>query len=559
MRRPSARRRVRLHLSEARPRQRRHRLRAGSLSDPTFDAPPYDLQREFVDHLRRPRHRRGRIGAPQFHAVHHPGRRTAEAAGSRTRAPRRRCRRIRERLHGGGHLLRDGLGRSRARTAVLRTKPADAVSRLAAAVSACLRAGDRRRAARLGADSASPVRGSAQDCARDCAALSATDSLTQLDPRFRHRARVAIAALRRQMIASRAAGAAQPGLGAACGPAGCDDHVTAPLGSRWSSLLMAYTLDPQIEHLLRRAGFGARPDELDTYPRAVVQRRGVDASSTTTAFPTMWTARSGQPGYVGITTRGRVLAAHESSPTRASAGCSGWCTRNRPLQEKMTLFWHNHFATGYTKIAGLVGAAEAARATWPRSRPRIPGSVRGQIEMLRDNALGNFRDLLVNVAKDTAMLFWLDGYTNTQGAAAGELRPRGHGAVHDGRRALHRARRVRGGARVHRLEPDAPGRRGRRLAALRVRLQRRTSTTRPRRRSASRSTPTAARRFRRAPRPAACRTASTSSSALAANPEDGALPRRRSCIGSSCPRPATCPTSFVDAMSSRLLRRAATT
>jgi uncharacterized protein (DUF1800 family) len=40
--------------------------------------------------------------------------------------------------------------------------------------------------------------------------------------------------------------------------------------------------------------------------------------------------------------------------------------------------------------------------------------VRGQIEMLRDNALGNFRDLLVNVAQDTAMLYWLDGYTNTR-------------------------------------------------------------------------------------------------------------------------------------------------
>ena len=43
-----------------------------------------------------------------------------------------------------------------------------------------------------------------------------------------------------------------------------------------------------------------------------------------------------------------------------------------------------------------------------------PGGVRGQIEMLRDNALGNFRDLLVNIAKDTAMLFWLDGYQNTR-------------------------------------------------------------------------------------------------------------------------------------------------
>ena len=33
----------------------------------------------------------------------------------------------------------------------------------------------------------------------------------------------------------------------------------------------------------------------------------------------------------------------------------------RPLQEKMTLFWHNHFATAYSKIAGTLGAADGTR------------------------------------------------------------------------------------------------------------------------------------------------------------------------------------------------------
>src|SRR6185436_15700365 len=59
------------------------------------------------------------------------------------------------------------------------------------------------------------------------------------------------------------------------------------------------------------------------------------------------------------------------------------------------------------------------------------------------------------------------------GDAAGELRPRDHGTVHDGRRRLHRGRRLRRRARVHRVEPSPARRRGRRLAALRVRLQRR--------------------------------------------------------------------------------------
>jgi uncharacterized protein (DUF1800 family) len=84
---------------------------------------------------------------------------------------------------------------------------------------------------------------------------------------------------------------------------------------------------------------------------------------------------------------------------------------NRPLQEKMTLFWHNHFATGYNKIAGTLGATEGARYMAAKSS-EDPGKVRGQIEMLRENALGNFRDILMNIAKDTAMLVWLDGRTN---------------------------------------------------------------------------------------------------------------------------------------------------
>ena len=43
-----------------------------------------------------------------------------------------------------------------------------------------------------------------------------------------------------------------------------------------------------------------------------------------------------------------------------------------------------------------------------------PNKVKGQIELLREHALGNFRDLLVAVAKDTAMLVWLDGRTNVR-------------------------------------------------------------------------------------------------------------------------------------------------
>src|SRR6202008_4172559 len=116
---------------------------------------------------------------------------------------------------------------------------------------------------------------------------------------------------------------------------------------------------------------------------------------------------------------GYVLTAGELNPRANIAQArQRWVFRmvhsDRPLQEKMTLFWHNHFATGYTKIAGLVGAPEASRYMAAKAS-EDPGGVRGQIEMLRDNALGNFRDILINIAKDAAMLVWLAGRTNLKG------------------------------------------------------------------------------------------------------------------------------------------------
>jgi uncharacterized protein (DUF1800 family) len=80
----------------------------------------------------------------------------------------------------------------------------------------------------------------------------------------------------------------------------------------------------------------------------------------------------------------------------------------------MTLFWHNHFATAYSKVAGALGAEEGAR--YMAAKPtEDPNQVLGQIELFRKYALGNFRDLLIAVAKDTAMLVWLDGRTNVKG------------------------------------------------------------------------------------------------------------------------------------------------
>jgi len=169
--------------------------------------------------------------------------------------------------------------------------------------------------------------------------------------------------------------------------------------------------DRYIEHLLRRAGFGARPDELQTYGAMSISD-AVETLINYERIPDTVDAKIGKPGFAGITTRG--LFAPQSVILDAR---QRWLFRmvhsDRPLQEKMTLFWHDHFATSYDKIAMALGGAEATR--YMAAKPsEDPGGVRGQVEMLRDNALGNFRDILLNIAKDTAMLVWLDGSTNTK-------------------------------------------------------------------------------------------------------------------------------------------------
>ena len=166
-----------------------------------------------------------------------------------------------------------------------------------------------------------------------------------------------------------------------------------------------------IDHLLRRAAFGASPDDLLTYgdlsvPVAVERLIDFDR------LPDDIDSKIGVDGYLGVTTRGGPFAPN----TAINDSRQRWLFRMvhspRQLQEKMALFWHNHFATGYTKVAGVAGTAQGARlmAGKPGEVPGPPG----QYELFRQYALGNFRDFLVAVARDPAMVIWLDGRTNTR-------------------------------------------------------------------------------------------------------------------------------------------------
>ncbi|MDG2276647.1 MAG: DUF1800 domain-containing protein, partial [Pseudomonadales bacterium] len=70
-------------------------------------------------------------------------------------------------------------------------------------------------------------------------------------------------------------------------------------------------------------------------------------------------------------------------------------TTDHPLQDKLALFWHGHFATNEDKV-------------------RDYRKMLLQLETLRENGLGNFRELLISMAQDPAMLVFLDAGVNTK-------------------------------------------------------------------------------------------------------------------------------------------------
>ena len=179
---------------------------------------------------------------------------------------------------------------------------------------------------------------------------------------------------------------------------------------------MSTRREQEIDHLFRRAGFGASDSEIDTfaglsfggYSAAVVRILNYEE------FPDDVDGLIGRQGYVGVTAR----SGNGFQPaTNILDARQRWLFRmlhtRRPLQEKMALFWHNHFATAYSKIAGELGGEIGTRML--AAKADDDGSrTTGQLETFRTYAMGNFRDLLVAIAKDPAMLVWLDGRTNVR-------------------------------------------------------------------------------------------------------------------------------------------------
>ena len=137
-------------------------------------------------------------------------------------------------------------------------------------------------------------------------------------------------------------------------------------------------------HLMRRAGFGASRDELE-------QRTEQGYEATVEALLDTSEASSMPDDLIR---RYHV----EQSELRDLAGSAAyWMYRmistDKPLEEKMALFWHGLFATGYAKLN--------------QARSQL-----NQVEMFRRNGLGRFDEMLLEISRDPAMLVWLDNQDN---------------------------------------------------------------------------------------------------------------------------------------------------
>ena len=135
-------------------------------------------------------------------------------------------------------------------------------------------------------------------------------------------------------------------------------------------------------HLMRRAGFGATRMELEEYVKKGYENVVEDLVEPERCDP------------IDEDILQRYFGSFE-------AGYAGkWMYRminsKCPLEEKTALFWHHVFATGVEKNQHALSSAN-------------------QIDMFRRIGLSNMREILLELSKDPAMIFWLDNNENRKG------------------------------------------------------------------------------------------------------------------------------------------------
>ena len=136
-----------------------------------------------------------------------------------------------------------------------------------------------------------------------------------------------------------------------------------------------------VAHLMRRAGFGATPKELDELTSSKSYEEIVEDLINPEKFDPI------DMSYVERYYTGEPVAVHVGKWLYRMANTK------RPLEEKMSLFLHHIFPVA-----------------WGKSE-HGPSLYR-EIEMFRNTGLTNFKNILLNLSKDPAMLFWLDNNEN---------------------------------------------------------------------------------------------------------------------------------------------------
>ena len=159
----------------------------------------------------------------------------------------------------------------------------------------------------------------------------------------------------------------------------------------------------QSAHLVRSAGFGGSGALVDA-----VERQGVRAwvlqSLQADPGDDAGAAATPVPAFEPVAVLNRGASREERQKRRQEARqqvnelTTWWIRRmvaaSNPMAEKLTFGWHNHFATSASKV-------------------RSAAMLLGQNEALRSLGRGSFLDLADAMAKDPAMLVWLDGQKNT--------------------------------------------------------------------------------------------------------------------------------------------------
>jgi hypothetical protein len=140
-------------------------------------------------------------------------------------------------------------------------------------------------------------------------------------------------------------------------------------------------------HLFRRSGFGTTYLDL----RAAVER-----GFSVVIEEVLNGTESAASLYAVLENAGAAFAQGDSINNLRAWWIYTMLGTEHPLREKMTLFWHNHFVSSFTKV-------------------NRPSKMYSQNRLLRKHALGKFPAFLMEISKDPAMLKYLDSNDNIKG------------------------------------------------------------------------------------------------------------------------------------------------